>query len=240
MKVIKKVFTEMINIFLPKCCVICKKVLAANNHRHLCNTCWNKFQLIEGLFCQKCGKPLPDGGAHCYFCRQTKFHFEYIRAAGIYEGNLKEVIHKFKYQGKDFLAEGLIEFLISYSKNEFNWQEIDYLLPVPLHKKSQHKRGYNQAQLLAEGVARYFDKPLILENLIRIRQTKTQMSLTREERLVNLINAFQVLNPTIFKGGNILLVDDVSTTCSTIEECAKVTKKAGARKIWGLTLAHGA
>jgi len=240
MKGIRRIFEELLNIFLPKCCVLCKTTLEVTNHRYLCITCWNKLEPVEGLFCQKCGKPLPDGGAHCYHCRQMKFHFEYIRAGGIYNGALKEVIHKFKYQGKDFLAGVLSEFLILHTQDKFDWQEIDYVVPIPLYKKNEYRRGYNQALLLGERVVGCFSKPLVFENLIRTRKTRSQMELSREERLVNLIDAFAVSKPTIFKNKNVLLIDDVCTTGSTIEECAKVLKKAGTRKVWGLVLAHGA
>ena len=224
--------------------MLCKKTLNSENSCHLCNNCWNRLKPITGLFCQKCGKPLPEGGAHCYFCRTAGAsgrHFEYIRAAGVYEGILKEVIHKFKYQSKDFLADGLSEFLIRESKDKFNWTEIDFIVPVPLHKKSEHTRGYNQAKLLAEKVAKYFNKPLSTKGgLVRIRKTKAQMQLPREERLTNLVDAFAVVNPQEFKGKNILLIDDVSTTGATIEECAKAIKRVGVKKVWGLVLAHGA
>ncbi len=238
---LQTIWDKVINIFLPKCCVLCRSILTDKNNRHLCDSCWNKFKPISGLFCQKCGKPLPDGGAHCYFCRTAGVsgtHFEYIRAAGVYEGVLKEVIHKFKYQGKDFLALGLSEFLIQESKDKFNWTEIDFIVPVPLHKKSEHKRGYNQAKLLAEKVAIYFSKPLVLGNLIRVKKTKAQMQLPREERLINLVGAFAILNPLEFKGKIILLIDDVSTTGATIEECAKTARSAGAKKILALVVAH--
>lgn len=240
---IRTIWDNVINIFLPKCCVLCRGILTDKNNRHLCDPCRNKLKPINGLFCQKCGKPLPEGGAHCYFCRTAGVsgtHFEYIRAAGVYEGVLKEVIHKFKYQDKDFLVDDLSEFLIQQSKDKFNWIEIDFIVPIPLHKKSEHKRGYNQAKLLAEKVAIYFSKPLIFGNLIRVRKTKAQMQLPREKRLINLVDAFTILEPIIFKNKNILLIDDVSTTGTTIEECAKVVKRAGVKKIWGLVLAHGA
>lgn len=240
---IKTIWENVINIFLPKCCVLCNKILSNETIHHLCEHCWNKFKPLSGLFCQKCGKPLPDGGAHCYFCRTTGAsgtHFEYIRAAGIYEGALKEVIHKFKYQGKDFLVSDLSKFLIQESKDKFDWTEIDFVVPVPLHKESEHRRGYNQAKLLAEKVAEHFNKPLSFTNLIRLRKTKAQMQLPREKRLVNLIDAFAIVNPLEFKGKNILLIDDVSTTGATIEECAKTMKRAGIKKVWALVLAHGA
>ncbi len=233
---------ELLNVFLPKCCVLCRKVLTDKNNRHLCDSCRNKLQPITGLFCQKCGKPLPDGGAHCYFCRTagaSGTHFEHIRAAGVYEGALKEVIRKFKYQDKDFLVDDLSEFLIQQSKNQFNWTEIDFVVPVPLHKKSEHRRGYNQARLLAEKVSIYFNKPLISGNLIRVKKTKAQMQLPREERLTNLVNAFRITEPLTFRSKNLILIDDVSTTGTTIEECARTAKKNGVKKIWGLVLAHG-
>ncbi len=234
---------ELINIFLPKCCVLCKRTLNSENNRHLCNFCWNNFQPILGLFCQKCGKPLPEGGAHCYFCLHSdvsKKHFEHIRAAGVYAGVLKEVIHKFKYQGKDFLSSGLGEFLIQQSNDKLNWAEVDIIVPVPLHKKNKHKRGYNQAELLAEKVALHFKKVVVSKNLIRVRKTEAQMQLPREKRLTNLTDAFAISDKLIFKDKNVLLIDDVCTTGSTIEECAKTLKKVGVRKIWGLVLAHGA
>lgn len=243
MKTIKKFFNELINTFLPKCCVLCKKRLGSDESKHLCKTCWNKFQPIEGLFCQKCGKSLPDGGKYCYSCRRlsaSSTHFEYIRAAGVYAGTLREAIHKFKYQGKDFLAVSLGEFIVTQSQDKYPWSEIDFVVPVPLHRIDQIRRGYNQAQILAEVVAKELGKSLSVGNLTRNRKTKKQTELSREKRLTNLVDAFKILNPTIFKSKNIILIDDVCTTGSTIEECSKEMRRAGAKKVWGLVLAHAA
>lgn len=114
-------------------------------------------------------------------------------------------------------------------------------VPVPLHKKKLRKRGYNQAELLAKGLGKRFGLPVV-DCLQRVKETKTQVGLSKEERASNSRNAF-AFNPAFqnnLRGiKQAFLVDDVVTSGATLRECAKVLKKAGVEKVWGLTLAHG-
>ena len=117
--------------------------------------------------------------------------------------------------------------------------DIDILVPVPLHRKSKSRRGFNQSELLITELLRRLDREVSVNNLVRIQNTRSQIILSREERIKNVTNAFQVKNPELFVNKNVLLVDDVCTTGSTLNECARSLKSAGAQKVYGLVLAHG-
>lgn len=236
---INDILFNLANVLLPPVCPLCNMLIKEDKKTKICVQCRNGFKPITGMFCHKCGKPLSDGGAHCFQCRNKEYHFEYVRAIGIYEGLLKEAIHKFKYQDKKYLGVPLGKFMVEYMQNMFPWDEISYVVPVPLHTHNKWKRGYNQTVLLGEQIVKEFNKQMIKENLVRHRKTKPQAELVREERLTNLVNAFSVKNTDIFKQKNVLVVDDVCTTGSTIEECAKILKQSGVNKVWGVTLAHG-
>lgn len=230
---------RVLHVFFPINCVICHRVLPYDDELHVCSTCYAKFPQMTKLFCQKCGKSLPDGGAHCYDCLRSRRHYEYIRAAGVYDGTLRDIIHKFKYKNCDFLDTVLAKFMVERLANSFPWDRIDYIIPVPLHRKGYHVRGYNQAALLANKLSKYFNKPVLENVLLKIRRTKAQASLNKEERLRNLTDAYYVREKEVVRRKNILLVDDVCTTGTTIEECSKVLKNSGANKIWAMVVAHG-
>lgn len=130
------------------------------------------------------------------------------------------------------------DVLLKIIKKHINTDEIDLLVPVPLSRKRQFERGYNQSQLLAEYIGNYINRPVISNNLIRVKETTPQFKLTREERLVNLKDAFFVKEASVIKGKNIILIDDITTTCTTFEECSKMLKKAGSGKIYCAVLAR--
>jgi len=173
-------------------------------------------------------------------------HFHSARAAGIYDQTLKTAIHHFKYKGKIGLARPLGQFLYMTCLRYFNAGSVDLVMPVPLHMKKLRQRGFNQAFLLvrewkklsasrfgAEGAFRIDGR-----SLVRDRQTLPQTQLTRKGRQTNVKNAFSVCDAPAVSGKNILLVDDVFTTGSTVDGCAEVLLNAGAKKVHVLTLAR--
>ncbi|MFH1540662.1 MAG: ComF family protein [Elusimicrobiota bacterium] len=235
MNIPKTIINSILNFFYPNVCIVCGDSTDGNN-LSICRKCLDKIEYIKPLCCQTCSQPLPDGGAHCWQCRKTKYHFEKIVAVGKYVDVLRELILKFKK--KDFLKNVLGNLLIKVLKKNVNIKEFDLIVAVPLSKKKEFFRGYNQSQLLSEFIACKFDKQVIKGNLIRARNTKSQFELTREERLINLKNAFKVKNPLVFENKNVILVDDIATTCSTLEECSIVLKNAGAKKVLCAVLAR--
>jgi competence protein ComFC len=117
--------------------------------------------------------------------------------------------------------------------------DVDVVLPVPLYKKRLREREFNQSALIAKYSAERLGSILVLDSLVKIRDTKPQVGLSSNERRKNMKNAFRIQNREAVEGRDILLIDDVSTTGATIRECSRVLKKAGADNIHVLTLAHG-
>lgn len=162
------------------------------------------------------------------------------RAAGLYEGVLKEGIHRLKYNGHTFLVPTLGKFLQSAFERESEWGEnIDMVIPVPLERGRERQRGFNQSALLAQYLAQNVSLLYPGQALRKLKKTAPQVNLTREDRLVNLSGAFS-LNPRIsLSAKRILLIDDVYTTGATVSECSRVLLKAGAKEVNILTLARG-
>jgi ComF family protein len=126
--------------------------------------------------------------------------------------------------------------MAKYLKNHLNLNEIDFFIPVPLHPEKQKERGFNQAELLALELTWLFDIPTVSGLLFRTKETRHQFDLPKAERFRNVKGAFEVKGAGFLSGKNVLLIDDIYTTGSTIAECTRVLKEAGARKIHVLTL----
>lgn len=230
---------KITHFFFPVSCVRCGKILPYDDQFRVCAGCLASLKPIEGLYCAKCGKELPDGGEHCYSCRKKqKTHFESIRAACVYEGAVKELVHKFKYGGRDYLVRIMGKMVCDVLESQSYRQEIDYVVPVPMHWLKQYLRGYNQAELLANSVSDALGKP-VLKALTRLKGTKPQYKLKKDERRKNLAECFAVTKDAAakLKGKTLILVDDVCTTCSTIEECSRTLRRAGASRVYAVTFA---
>ncbi len=205
-------------------------------------TCWSEFESIKGQACGRCGKPFnaPDALTFspdhtCFSCRTAPPHFDQAVAAGIFEGPLREAIHLYKYRPLRALGAPLAAWMAGQVQID---QRPDLVLPVPLHRKRLKQRGFNQALLLAQGIARKFTFELSYDNLLRTRQTRPQVELSGEERSANVKDAFGLLRPKEIEGKGILLIDDVFTTGATMNECARVLKTAGALAVVAFTLAR--
>jgi ComF family protein len=171
----------------------------------------------------------------CLSCRQRPPHFDQALAAGIFEGTLREAIHIFKYQAVWALGRPLAEWMAS----QVNVTTLlDMVMPVPLHTRRLRERGFNQALLLAHGIAVRFAIPLVLDNLVRIRFTRPQVELSGRDRMENVSGAFALRSPEAMNGKRVLLIDDVFTTGATLNECSRVLKHAGAASVTAFTLAR--
>lgn len=238
-----KFLSPILNLLYPTTCAICNQ----KTLNHFCPTCWDKIELLKPPLCPKCGRPfssevtlLRSPDHLCYECREIKTYFDKAIAIGPYDGTLAEAIHFFKYGGKKGLARPLGKIMIEYinSNSSLFPAEPVEALPVPLHPKRLRQREFNQSLLLAKEISKALGIPLIPDNLQRIRWTRPQIELKGEERLKNVKGAFKVKNPKKIEGKSILLIDDVYTTGATVRECSKVLKKAGADKVYVLTLAR--
>lgn len=222
----KKILNFIISIIFPRTCSLCGKTLSFSSKQNICNKCLENIPKLEGLVCHKCSLPLPDGGATCSDCKNNKdIYFEVLKSPYTYSIQMKKLIKKLKYSRKTFLAKDLSLELAKFILKENIDKNIDFVVPVPMHWFKKWKRGYNQAELLAENVAELINKPMY-NALIRTKYTKPQFNLKKRERHENLENMF-VLNKKfidVIRGKRILLIDDIATTCSTANQCAKILK----------------
>jgi len=166
--------------------------------------------------------------------------YDAAAAPFLYEGSLMRAIHLFKYEAKSSLAGSLGSMLAEFAGTWSKPGHSFLIVPVPLHSKRLRERGFNQSLLLARHVAEHLGAQIDFLSLRRVRYTTPQTGLGKKERRKNVRKAFQVLEPAVFKGKTVLLVDDVATTGNTLDECARVLKRSGCEKVYCLTLARAA
>jgi ComF family protein len=203
----------------------------------LCPACDQDIQWLLPPFCPRCGRPFPKGSTShlCSDCLQGKPSFDWGRSAAIYQGVLAGAIQRFKYHGDVNLAGPLSRFW-----SRINFEDLSYeaIIPVPLHPTRLRERGFNQALLLGKTLGKIHNKIVLTRALRRIRNTIPQVQLDHSERVRNVRGAFAVKKQQEIIDKRLLLIDDVYTTGATVNECARVLKKSGAKEIIILTLAR--
>jgi len=238
------IINALLDIIYPKTCLACKRNLkgipAVDNL--VCLECWGKIKRNLPPFCYSCGRHLGNSYPAKHICgRCVKMPLRFDRAFSpcVYEGIIKDLIHEFKYKGKDYLGSTLGRLMIDFIKEyDLPMQYIDAIIPVPLHQTRLREREFNQAEILSDYIAKEFHKEVLGRSLIRHRPTRTQTELENEERFLNVKGSFSLKDSGAVRGKNILLVDDVLTTAATSSEAASVLKSAGAHIVFVLTLAN--
>ena len=167
-------------------------------------------------------------------------HYTKARARAEYEGVTRDLIHKFKYGGQAYLALSLGQLMSELVETEESLLRCEYVVPVPLHSRKRRERGFNQSELLAENLAKRFRMHICKDGLARTVYNQPQVNLDRQGRLKNVRGTFRVRRPDVFRAKRVLLIDDVFTTGSTVNECSKVLIQAGAKEVSVLTAARGA
>lgn len=231
----------VLHVLLPNTCYACRRDMPFRSRAPLCPACEALVKPVGPLYCLRCGKPLPDGGAHCYHCRGSKakdFKCKVIRSAVVFGPQVRAVVHAFKYADQTYLAAHLAGWMAVPWQKYPNLADAQVLMPVPLHPKKRKSRGYNQSELLARALGKIQGLPVDADSLVRSRNTPSQTGFGREGRLKNMNGAFACVKPEAVKGKVILLVDDVATTGATLEGCAEALKAAGAKKVMAYTLAR--
>ncbi|MBW1920240.1 MAG: ComF family protein [Deltaproteobacteria bacterium] len=241
------ILNQLIDMIYPPRCPSCHNMLAEGDYdneelvRPFCRSCFETFQQIESPLCPICGRPHISGPAEdhlCENCLRNRPYYDRCASPYLYEGNLMEAIHEFKYMQKSHLAGSFGPLLASFASTHFTLQDNLLVMPVPLHPKRLRERGFNQSLLLARHVASRLGAQLDFLSLRRVRYTKPQTELSKDERRKNVKMAFGILDKQVVKGRSVLLVDDVATTGNTLNECARVLKKSGAQKVLCVTLAR--
>lgn len=235
-----------LDFVFPAECTYCHKFSGDDRVAIFCQSCWDKIAIISGPVCPQCGQPYVSEVAlqktphfMCGACRTRKIFFDRAVTTAYYETVLKEAIHQFKFNHKTGLGKHLAQLMIDHLSEELAISQYHAILPVPLHKIRQRRRGYNQSAILARHIARHYQIPLIVNNLVRIRYTDSQALLKGQKaRQANVKNAFRVTHPTSLCDKHVILIDDVLTTGATVNECSKTLKEAGVKSILVFTLSR--
>jgi ComF family protein len=230
----------LIDLIFPPLCAFCGTPLTEDDGAEICPGCLRNIRFISPPICPTCGLPFPMemGEDHlCGQCLGRQWHFGSARALGLYEGAIREAIHDLKYKGKSFLAKPLVG-LLDRGYPFIDYGSYDLLVPVPLHPKRLRERGFNQALILGKAIGRregVYCEGFLLK---KIRWSPPQINLSPKERQKNVKGSFAVVDPGRIRGKRVLLIDDVMTTGSTVNECAGELLKAGAEEVDVFTLAR--
>ncbi|HEV3394097.1 MAG TPA: ComF family protein [Chthoniobacterales bacterium] len=227
------------SLVYPPACTICSA--SVGPHEYLCPDCEAKLSRIVPPFCAKCSEPF-DGAItttfSCANCAHRVLYFDTAVSAYRSRGIARHVILNFKYGRQIHLRHLVGRWLIAaLDDTRLRDRRFNAIVPVPLHPARQRERGFNQAALLAERLGPHLGVPVrpVLE---RVRFTTTQTAFDRAERIQNLRHAFRLRKKADVRKLDVLLIDDVLTTGSTLSECARVLKENGARSVYAATAAR--
>lgn len=203
----------------------------------ICQVCSEKLPTNDGHTCKRCGASLGDvDNKFCSECERSDLSFDEAASVFVYDGLAASLLLGFKYGNKKYLSEF---FARSLAKKFFTLgkRDFDLVIPVPMTKFAKKKRGYNQAELLTADFCDIIKLNCCADVLEKVRETPQQEKLDYASRRENLDGVFKVSSGDRVKGKRILLVDDVKTTGTTLNACAKALKQAGAVYVFGLTVA---
>jgi ComF family protein len=227
----------------PVRCPICGEIVIPKGER-ICRPCKEKLPYILGPRCLKCSKPIEDEEKeYCSDCNHKNLQFLKGYSVWIYDKQMKHSIAEFKYHSKKEYAKFYIQEMVTHYGDIIKKLSIDAIVPIPVHRSKYLERGYNQAEILACGLGKELNLPVLSGLLLRNKKTLPQKQLSDKERLSNLREAFgfnhKESDRYLKKIDRVLLVDDIFTTGSTIEACANVLKSNGIHDIYFITLCIG-
>lgn len=228
-------------LFPQNACCICRQPGRFGSRRPWCNNCCDEMVDMQSALpiCDHCGKYLENGTGLCSECSQKPPQFTIARAVGPYDEPYRIAVKVLKFLGRKYLAKKMGDMMTEVLQSEPRYWPIDMIIPVPISQGNLRQRGFNQTELLARQIARRLKLNVGNDILVRIKETPSQRELTKEEREKNLLCAFEIKDKTKIYRKNILLVDDVYTTGSTIRECTRVLLEAGAGGVSVITWATG-
>lgn len=232
-------FRALLDVLFPPLCHLCRAPVPEAGPLHLCATCFGGASPVVTPLCPVCGVPHgTEGGIdhRCGACILAPPPFDAARGAFLFAGPVQELVHRFKYGHRVHLRRPLALLAIGELTPFVLEQAPEVIVPVPLHRSRLRQRGFNQAILLGEVMARAWSLPLLRDSLRRVRPTAPQVSLSADERRENVRGAFALASPAVVAGRRVLLVDDVFTTGSTLAECARVLKRGGAAAVAAVTV----
>ena len=237
---LSSVHSAVEQLLLPAECLICHGLLNTRDAaRIVCPLCRQRWRAVRPPWCERCGQPEPHFGP-CRLCNQWPAALKSVRSAAWLDDGARQAVHGLKYGGLPRIADDLAPAMGSI-RPETDGPSV--LIPIPLARKRLRERGYNQSEKLARALARQWRIPVLLDVLVRTRETPTQTALTPGTRLANVRAAFAVANvqcSMINDHSTLIIVDDVFTTGATLAEAARALEQAGATRVMGVTFARAA
>lgn len=230
------------DLLWPRTCELCGAPVE-QPARHVCADCLMRIPFVPQVgCCSVCGRPV-EGLETDYLCEdcatpRTRPYFDRAGSTFRFENQARRLVLDFKFNRHLWLRNDFVSWLHAALSARFNVPEIDVVVPMPNTIFHRIDRGYNQCAYLAKPLARLIDRKYDPSVLRRKGHPKRQSKLTEEERRKNAIDTFRVTHPERVRGRTVLVIDDVITTGSTLSECAKTLKLAGAERVWCLTLAR--
>ena len=236
---------NILDFVFPGKCPICNNILGSKE-KQICHSCQTLLPRVTEPCCKRCGKPIAAvEEQYCHDCGEKRRGQNVLTkgsALWVYDSRMKRAMANFKYDGcvedAAFYAQQLVRFR---GREIMSWQ-VDAIIPVPLHRRKQWFRGYNQATALAEELGRHLHLPVLAETLTRTRYTKPQKGLVPKQRKNNVAGAFALTDQGRKKAASlrrILLIDDIYTTGATLEACGEVLKRTGVQEVYFICLCIG-
>ncbi len=230
---------SILDFIWPRACEICMRPVDRPG-RYLCSDCINRASVVplDGL-CRKCGREATglEGEYLCDNCRMRHPQFDRVGSVLVFEGEMRRVINRFKFENGFYLRDDFVDLMEGLSGIRFDLSEVEAVVAVPLALFRRFIRGYNQCEVLAKELARRLNKPYY-RMLKRIGHPPRQSDLTEDERWQNVKGTFAIGRMPKILPKTVLLVDDIMTTGATLSECARILKAVGVKTVNCLTLAR--
>jgi len=218
---------ELIGLIFPPKCIFCSKIIDLKSDIEICRDCYKLIQFVEQSSVIPFSIPGDSGCCDGVICVCK------------YAGAVRDALIKYKFYDKPGFCRAFARLMAERIKNITEYREFDIVLSVPLHKRREHMRGYNQSLLISKILSKELRLPEKSKILTRRRETHAQSLLPLNERSSNLLGAFEVKRPDEIRDKTVLLIDDIMTTGITLNECSKVLKEAGAKKVIAAVVASG-
>ena len=232
------IWNKILNGLYPRRCPICHEIIGGERTR-VCQVCVDDLPIIKEPRCKKCSKQLDNEDAeHCFDCQQKKHYFDGGYAILLYDEKMQKSMAHFKFHGRREYGGFYADLLVKAARQIVERWQVEVLLPVPIHRARVSTRGYNQTEIIGRVLSKELSIPIRTDLVKRVKNTKAQKQLKIDERKENVRGAF-ALNQEVSMYRRVLIIDDIYTTGSTIDEMAKELRKKGVKEVFFLTVCIG-
>lgn len=236
----------LLDVIFPIHCISCGRFSSQNQRDYLCKSCLRLIPIKKTLECIGCKKSSPLGKT-CPGCQKEYGSIDHLLIVSDYKNPLLEkAIKIFKYRFVSDMAEPLGHLIKKYvtwlaKEKKFNLTaENPVIVSIPLHPRRLNWRGFNQAEIIAQTLGDFLQQNIQTNTIVKVQESKAQADIKeKDQRLENPKNKFRIINVSTIKNKNIILVDDICTTGATLNECARLLKESGAKRIIGFVIARG-